>query len=84
VIAQVDEQHAAVVAHAVHPAGEPDFLVDVALAERAAGVGAVAMHHVESSWVRGMPAARTRAGPESGAQPHSVPPRVKAWARNAV
>ena len=44
VVAQVDEEHAAVVAHAVHPAGKPDLFVDVALAERAAGVGAIAMH----------------------------------------
>ena len=44
VVAQIDEENAAVVAHAVHPAGEPDLFVDVALAERAAGVGAIAMH----------------------------------------
>ena len=44
VVAQVDEQHAAVVADAVAPAGEPHVLADVGLAERAAGIGAVAMH----------------------------------------
>ena len=43
-VAQVDEQHAAMVADAVAPAGQPDVLADVAVAERAAGVGAVAMH----------------------------------------
>ena len=43
-IAQVDEQHAAMVADAVAPAGQPGDLIDVALAERAAGVGPIAMH----------------------------------------
>ena len=43
-VAQVDEQHAAVIAHAMHPAGQPNVLADVAVAERAAGVGAVTMH----------------------------------------
>ena len=43
-VAQVDEQHAAMVADAVAPAGEPDGLADMAVAEFAAGVRAVAMH----------------------------------------
>ena len=43
-VAQVDEQHAAMVADAVAPAGQPHVLADVAVAERAAGVGAVAVH----------------------------------------
>ena len=43
-VAQVDEQHAAMVADAMAPAGEPDGLADIALAERAAGMGAVTMH----------------------------------------
>jgi hypothetical protein len=33
-VAQVDEQHPAVVADAVAPAGEPDLLADVAVAQR--------------------------------------------------
>ena len=37
-VAKVDEQHAAIVADAVAPAGEPHGLPDVALAQRAAGV----------------------------------------------
>ena len=37
-VAQVDEQHAAMVADAVAPAGQPHGLADVALAQRAAGV----------------------------------------------
>ena len=43
-IAQVDEQHAAMIADAMAPAGQPDLLADVALAERAAGMGAVTVH----------------------------------------
>ena len=43
-VAQIDEQHAAMVANAVAPARQPDRLVDIALAERAAGVGPVTMH----------------------------------------
>ena len=43
-VAQVDEQHAAVIADAVTPAGKPHVFADIALAERAAGMGAIAMH----------------------------------------
>jgi hypothetical protein len=43
-VAQIDEQHAAMIADAMAPAGKPDLSADVALAERAAGMGAVAMH----------------------------------------
>ena len=43
-VAQIDEQHAAVVADAMAPAGQPDLGADVAVAKRAAGMGAVAMH----------------------------------------
>jgi N-acetylglucosamine-6-phosphate deacetylase len=35
-VAQVDEQHAAMVTDAMAPAGQPDRLADMALAERAA------------------------------------------------
>ena len=45
-VAQIDEQHAAVVADAVAPAGQPHVLADVALAQRAAGMGTVAMHEI--------------------------------------
>ena len=45
-VAQIDEQHAAMVADAMAPARQPDGLADVALAERAAGVGPVAMHGI--------------------------------------
>jgi putative IMPACT (imprinted ancient) family translation regulator len=48
VVAQIDEQHAAVIAHAMHPAGEPHGLADVAVAQRAAGMGSVAMHGIEA------------------------------------
>src|SRR5581483_6942871 len=43
-VAQIDEQHAAMVADAVTPAREANDLADVALAERAAGMGPVTMH----------------------------------------
>ena len=45
-VAQIDEQHAAMVANAMAPARQPNRLVDVALAERAAGMGPVTMHGV--------------------------------------
>ena len=81
VVAQVDEENAAVVAHAMHPAGEPDLFVDVALAERAAGVGAIAMH----SGIRRKRPRRERARAlESGAQPHGPRPPVKAPGCDAV
>ena len=44
VVAQIDEQQPAMVADAVHPAGEADGLADVVGAERAAGVASVAVH----------------------------------------
>ena len=43
-VAQIDEQHAAMVANAMAPARQPNRLVDMALTERAAGVGPVTMH----------------------------------------
>ena len=43
-VAQVDEQHAAVVADAVAPAGEADVLADEGCGGLGAGMGAVAMH----------------------------------------
>jgi hypothetical protein len=45
-VAQVDEQHAAMVADAVAPAGQADLFANVALAERAAGMGPVTMHGI--------------------------------------
>jgi hypothetical protein len=43
-VAQIDEQHTAMIANAMDPAGQPNRLANVALAERAAGVGPVTMH----------------------------------------
>ena len=43
-VAQIDEQHAAMVADTMAPAGKTDGLADVAVAERAASVGPVTMH----------------------------------------
>jgi hypothetical protein len=43
-VAQVDEQHAAMVANAMAPAREPGLDAYVAFARRAAGMGAIAVH----------------------------------------
>jgi hypothetical protein len=43
-IAQVDEEHAAVVSNAMAPARKADVLANVAVAKSATGVGAVAVH----------------------------------------
>src|SRR5262249_49160115 len=43
-IPKVHEQHAAMVANPVAPAGQPDRLADVAFAQAAAGVGSITMH----------------------------------------
>jgi hypothetical protein len=78
-VAQVDEQQAAVVADAVNPAGEAHVLADVAFAERAAVVGAVAMHHGAAlNWPSKTARGTNARGPRIAAQPHSAPPRVKA------
>src|ERR1700709_1587198 len=45
-VAQVDEQQPAMVANAMAPAGQTNVLADIAVAERAAGVGAVTMHEI--------------------------------------
>jgi len=73
VVAQVDEQQAAVVAHPVDPAGKARGRADVALPQRPAGVRAVTVHavvghgrvplrgqsrHAKSVWIR--PEKRTR------------------------
>ncbi len=44
VVAEIDEQEAAMVADAVAPAGEPHRLADMQLAQRAASMRAIAMH----------------------------------------
>ena len=49
VVAEVDEEDAAVVAEAEHPAGEPDGLARVGGAELVAGMGTIRMHSVISS-----------------------------------
>jgi len=43
-IAQIDEQHAAMVADAMAPAGKPDLFADVGLAQFAAFMAAVTVH----------------------------------------
>ncbi len=44
VVAQIDEQHSAMVANTMAPARQPNTLADIALTEGAAGVGPVTMH----------------------------------------
>src|SRR5882724_470712 len=43
-VAQIDKQHTAMVADAMAPARQPNRLADMAVAERAAGMGPVTMH----------------------------------------
>src|SRR5262249_44391126 len=43
-VAQVDEQGPAMITDAVAPAGQPRLLPDIAIAKRAAGLSAVAVH----------------------------------------
>ena len=45
-VAQVDEQQAAMVADAVHPAGKTDGLADIGFAKSGTSVAAVAVHHI--------------------------------------
>jgi hypothetical protein len=44
VVANVDEQEAAMVADAMHPAGDSDGLADIGRAKGSAGMAPVAMH----------------------------------------
>jgi hypothetical protein len=75
VIAQIDEQNTAMVAHAVHPAREPDIGAGVALAKRGAGVGTVAMHVISSRLGR-----RADNGGSAGVKTRSI--TVSARGRN--
>jgi hypothetical protein len=43
-VAEIDEQQPAMVAHAMHPAREPHMCADIFFAERAAIMGAVGVH----------------------------------------
>src|SRR4029079_14709505 len=49
VVALVDEQQPTVVADAMAPAGQPDILADVAVAERATSVGTITLHAWKSA-----------------------------------
>jgi hypothetical protein len=44
-IAKIDEQKTAMVAHAVHPARQPDGRSDILFPQLAAGFGAIRVHH---------------------------------------
>ena len=44
VVAQIDEQQSTMVADTVTPAGQPDLLANVGIAEGAAGVGTITVH----------------------------------------
>jgi hypothetical protein len=48
-VAQIDEQNTAMVANAMAPAGQTNVLADIALTERAAGMGPVTMHRISIS-----------------------------------
>jgi hypothetical protein len=43
-VAEIDEQQPAMVAHAMHPAGEPDGLADILFPQLATGFGAIGVH----------------------------------------
>ena len=43
-VAEIDEQQPAMVAHAMHPARKPDGLADVVFAKLAASMGAIGVH----------------------------------------
>ena len=47
-VAQIDEQHAAVIADAMAPAGQPDVGAVLGEGQGAAGMGAVAVHDCQS------------------------------------
>src|SRR6185312_6871830 len=85
-VTQIDEQHAAMVADAMAPAGQANGLADMALAERAAGMGPVTMHGCleqmsdgSESGARGRPKrgrftrARLRRQPSGGTFRHRDP-----------
>ena len=48
-VAEVDEEQPAVIAHAVHPARQADVGADIRGAERAAGMSAIGMHRRRQS-----------------------------------
>ena len=43
-VAEIDEQQPAVIAHAMHPARQPHGLADILFAQRAASMGAIVVH----------------------------------------
>src|SRR5579863_5667003 len=51
-VAQIDEQDPAVVANTMAPAGQTNALANVALPERAAGMGPVTMHRTSINQCR--------------------------------
>src|SRR5258706_7787005 len=59
-VAQIDEQHTAMVANPMAPAGQTNRLVDMAFAERAAGVGPVTMHGYPNRWSGRIAGAKAR------------------------
>src|SRR5258706_10192099 len=73
-VTQIHKQQPAVVAYAVAPAGEPNDLANIRLAQGAAGVGTVTMHHQ----ARHNGPRRIRLSPRfEAAQPHAVLGLVK-------
>jgi hypothetical protein len=61
-VAQVDEQQAAMIADAVAPAGDAHRLANMGVAELAAGVGAIAMHVSGIRGIAGLRAAKSAWG----------------------
>lgn len=61
-VAQVDEEHAAVIADAVNPAGKANGGADIRLAEGGTGVAAVTVHRIVPELLKGRAARRTAQG----------------------
>jgi hypothetical protein len=75
VIAQVDEQHAAMIADAVNPAGKANGGADIRLAESGTGVAAVTVHRLvlELQKAAQLVKRRTAAWSKSGGKAHDAP-----------
>ena len=74
-VAQIDEQHPAMVADAMAPARQPNGLADIALTEGAAGVGPVTMHEHSKNSCRWTNWQETRTGPAKSVRVYPRQPR---------
>src|SRR6202012_1596372 len=80
-VAQVDENHAALVAIGIHPSGERNGLADIGGAKLMTGMGAVHGRGAECSRnyaevEKNLQVNRSRPGLDLGASPHDRAPRA--------